>query len=240
MGGPSGWDASVRLGNSSTSQTQWSVSAEASGDELGGKEREVDLSLSIRPGSRWALSVRPFHSRSTNAQQYFTTLSGGRAETFDNRYVFAYIDRSTFSAEFRMSFTLKPKLNLDVYAEPFAASGRYYEFGELAAPGSLDRITYGSTGTDLETQPDGSQVVSIGESTFTLENRDFNVTSFNSNVVLRWEWRPGSTLYLVWQQSRDTRETLGTRVGLNDAFHSITEPGTNILLFKTSFWLPAG
>jgi hypothetical protein len=139
-----------------------------------------------------------------------------------------------------MSFTLKPKLNLDVYAEPFAASGRYYEFGELAAPGSLDRITYGSTGTDLETQPDGSQVVSIGESTFTLENRDFNVTSFNSNVVLRWEWRPGSTLYLVWQQSRDTRETLGTRVGLNDAFHSITEPGTNILLFKTSFWLPAG
>ena len=96
--------------------------------------------------------------------------SGGRPETFDNWYVFAYIDRRTLSAEFRLSFTLKPELNLDVYAEPFAASGRYYDFGELADPGSLDRITYGTENTQLEIQSDGSRIVTMGEASFTLEN----------------------------------------------------------------------
>jgi hypothetical protein len=69
------------------------------------------------------------------------TLSGGRPITFDNRYVFAVIDRSTASMEFRLGLTLKPDVNLDVYAEPFAASGHYYDYGELLAPGSRERIS---------------------------------------------------------------------------------------------------
>jgi hypothetical protein len=89
-------------------------------------------------------------------------------------------------------------------------------------------------------QADGSRNVTIGGSTFTLPNADFNVRTFNSNMVLRWEWRPGSTLYLVWQQNRTERETLGTAVDAGDMFRSVTAPGTNILLFKTSFWLPVG
>ena len=68
-------------------------------------------------------------------------------DTYNNRYIFAYIDRSTVSTEFRMGLTLKPDMNLDVYAEPFAASGRYYDYGELLAPGSRERITYGTAGT---------------------------------------------------------------------------------------------
>jgi hypothetical protein len=57
-------------------------------------------------------------------------------------------------------------------------------------------------------------------------------------VVLRWEWRPGSTLFVVWQQNRDARETVGSRVGLGDVFRSINAPGSNIFLVKTSFWMP--
>jgi hypothetical protein len=80
--------------------------------------------------------------------------------------------------------------------------------------------------------------VTFGDTSFTLSNRDFNQISFNSNVVLRWEWRPGSTLYLVWQQSRIERETVATTVGLGDLFGSVTQPGSNIFLIKASFWLP--
>ena len=97
-----------------------------------------------------------------------------------------------------MGYTLKPDLNLDVYAEPFAASGRYYDYGELLEPSSLERIPYGAPGTPADP----------------LKNRDFNVQSFQSNVVLRWEWRAGSTMYLVWQQNRDARYPYGTRVGI--------------------------
>ena len=73
-----------------------------------------------------------------------------------------------------------------------------------------------------------------------LRNRDFNTVSFRSNVVLRWEWRAGSTLYVVWQQDRADSRILGTRVGIDDAFRSVTAPGSNIFLVKTSFWIPIG
>ena len=144
--------------------------------------------------------------------------------------------------ELRATFTLKPDLNLDIYAEPFAASGHYYDLGELAAPKSVDRITYGEdAGTQVSVDPDsGDRTVTWGADTFTLGNRDFNTTSFQSNVVLRWEWRPGSTFYAVWQQDRDRSEVLATRVGLGDVFGAVSRPGTNIFLLKASFWLPVG
>ena len=74
--------------------------------------------------------------------------------------------------------------------------------------------------------------------TFTLRTRDFNTLSNRSNVVLRWEWRAGSTLSVVWQQDRSGTETIGSPVSVSDAFRSLTAPGANIFLVKTSFWIP--
>jgi hypothetical protein len=240
MGRPGGWNINASFGNSATAQTRWTGSAGASENELGGQSRRVNGNFSFRPGPRWQLSVAPSYDRTTDAQQYVSTLNGGRQETFGSRYIFSYIERSTFATEFRMGFTLKPDVNLDIYAEPFAASGRYYDYGELLAPRSRERIRYGTADTSVDIEPDGDWVVTTGNSTFTLGNRDFNVRSFQSNVVLRWEWRPGSTMFLVWQQNRDAREILGTRVGLGDVFRSIRAPGSNIFLVKTSFWVPVG
>jgi hypothetical protein len=238
MQAPRGWTVNGSFGNSATAQTRWTGSAGAGQNELGGTSRRVAGAFSFRPGPRWQLSIAPTYDRLTDAQQYVSTLSGGRPETFGSRYVFAYIERSTFSSEFRMGFTLKPDVNLDVYADPFAASGRYYDYGELLAPSSIERITYGTSGTTLDLTATNDRIVTAGTSTFTLKNRDFNVRSFRSNVVLRWEWRPGSTMYAVWQQNRDARDAIGTRVGLGDVFRSVRAPGSNIFLVKTSFWVP--
>jgi hypothetical protein len=235
---PHGWTLNASFGNSATAQTRWNGSAGASQNELGGMSRRAAGSFSFRPGPRWQLSIAPSYDRLIDAQQYVSTLTGGRPETFASRYVFAYIERSTFATEFRLGFTLRPDVNLDVYAEPFAASGRYYDYGELLAPASLERITYGTAGTSLVVAANGDRVATAGSSTFTLKNRDFNVRSFQSNVVLRWEWRPGSTMYAVWQQNRDAQDPIGARVGLGDMFRSVRAPGSNIFLVKTSFWLP--
>jgi hypothetical protein len=202
--------------------------------------RRASGTFSFRPGPRWQLSVAPSYERLLDSQQYVTTLGGGRPETYGSRYVFAYIERSTFGTEFRMGYTLRPDLNLDIYSEPFASSGRYYDYGELLAPSSLERILYGASGTTLAIAPDGNRTVTAGGSTFPLNNRDFNVRSFQSNLVLRWEWRPGSTMYAVWQQSRDARDPVGNRVGIGDVFRSVRAAGTNIFLVKTSFWIPVG
>jgi hypothetical protein len=235
---PTSWSSSASLANRSTSQTRWSLNTTHGGNEDGGSTHRVSGSVSIRPGPRWQLSASPLYDRVTEPQQYVTTLTGGRPATFNSRYVFAYIDRSTASTEFRLGFTLKPDMNLDVYAEPFAASGHYYDFGELLAPGTRDRLTYGSApGTTFTTLEDGTRAVTVDDSAFTLRSKDFNTLSFRSNVVLRWEWRAGSTLYLVWQQNRASSEVLGTPVDIGDMFRSLSAPGSNFFIVKTSFWL---
>ena len=137
-----------------------------------------------------------------------------------------------------MGYTLKPDMNIDLYAEPFAASGRYFDYGELTAPRARVRRLYGTDGTTVTLQPDGSRRVTDGAASFTLRNSDFNVRSFRSNIVLRWEWRPGSTLYLVWQQNRRAAESIGGRIGLGDMFRSLTAPGSNFFVVKMSFWVP--
>lgn len=238
MGRGPGWTFSANAGTRSASETRGSVSLNISTNEDGEHAVRASGSISARPGPRWRLSVTPEVERLTEPQQYVTTLGGGRPETYDTRYIFAFIDRSTVSMQFRLGLTLKPDLNLDVYAEPFAASGRYDRYGELLAPRSRQRLTYGTEGTALTLQPDGSRVVTAGGSTFTLANKDFNTLSFRSNVVLRWEWRIGSTLYVVWQQDRSGTERIGDYVGLRDAFRSVAAPGRNLFLVKTSFWMP--
>ncbi len=238
MGRGPGVTSVLTVGNRAGSQTRWTGNATVSRNDSGLAQSRVSTLLSVRPGPRWQLSAEPYYERLTEPQQYVSALAGGRPETYNSRYVFAFIDRSTVSTEFRLGLTVKPDMNLDVYAEPFAASGRYYDYGELLTPQSRDRLLYGTAGTGLVIQPDGSQTVTADGTTFTLRNRDFNTLSFRSNVVLRWEWRPGSTLYAVWQQSRSGTEVRGDYVGAGDMLRSLRATGTNYFIVKTSFWLP--
>ena len=73
-----------------------------------------------------------------------------------------------------------------------------------------------------------------------MRNRDFNVRSFRSNLVLRWEWRPGSTLYVVWQQDRDAEATGPRRASAGDLFDSLRADGDNFFVVKASFWISPG
>ena len=235
---PGGWTANLLLRNRPSSSTSWSGQVTLGRTDDGGRTDDVTVRLTFRPGPRWQFSIDPSFVQQVDMQQYIATLDGGRPATYNTRYVFAAIDRSTYSTQFRVTYTLKPDLTLDVYAEPFAASGRYSNHGELAAPATALRRTYGADGTTVVIQGDASRVVNDGSATFTLENRDFNVRSFRSNVVLRWEYRPGSTFYAVWQQDRLLSEPIGERIGFADPFRSLSAPGNNYFVVKTSFWLP--
>jgi hypothetical protein len=148
--------------------------------------------------------------------------------------VFAFVDRSTLSSEMRLNYAFKPDVNLEFYAEPFAASGRYYDFGQLLAAGSRTRRPLDLLIAD-ESAP--ALLLSDGGSAFSVRNRNFNVLSFRSSLVLRWEWRPGSTFYLVWQQDREESELRSSRVGVRDVFGSFGAAGHNLLAVKTTFWL---
>src|SRR5262249_37809446 len=121
--------------------------------------------------------------------------------------------------------------------EPFAASGRYYDLGELVAPRSQDLRTYGTGGTQITRQPDASYVVTDGLNQFSIANQDFQRVSFRSNLVLRWEWLPGSTFFVIWQQNRLGNSPIGERVRLGSLDDALRAPGDNFFAVKVSYWM---
>lgn len=235
MGTPPGWSVTFSQGNAFQSPTRVTGRVSFSGNQDGGSRAAVGASLSLQASPRVALSFSPSWSRSTTARQYVDTLDGGRPITYSQRYVFAAVDQDTLVTTLRASLILKPDLTLDVYTEPFAASGRYHGYGELLAPGSRRLRTYGQGGTSVAVNPDGSRTVVDGADSFVIPNNDFLTLSFRSNIVLRWEYRPGSTLYAVWQQDRSDSPAYA-RAGFTDLIDSRSAPGDNIFALKASFF----
>jgi hypothetical protein len=233
---PADWSAGLEVQSSGASQTRGEASVTYGRNEDGGLTFELASGITMQPAPQWQLSITPAYERQVDTQQYVGTVAGGRPSTFGSRYIFAHVDRSTYSTQIRTTYTFKPDLTLDFYGEPFAASGRYDQVGELAAARTRLIQVYGTQGTTLTQLPNGNQLVSDGATTFTLPGRDFNVQSFRSNLVLRWEWRAGSTLYLVWQQDRLAEETLRARTSIGDMFSSLGRRGDNYFAIKTSFW----
>ena len=143
---PQFWFSGIEIENSEASETRGGVEVGYGRSEDGGLQFEAGFGITVRPGPQWELSINPSYEREIDTQQYVTALPGARPATFGRRYIFANIDRSTYAAEVRLNYTFKPDLNLDFYAEPFAASGRYHHFGELAAARSRLLLPVDPTG----------------------------------------------------------------------------------------------
>ena len=234
---PAAWGADLGLSSRSGARTGWRLNGGLDRDEASGRGFRISPSLSLRPGPRWELSIDPSWSDRTQPRQYVTTRDGGPAATFGRRYLFAKVDRSEVAARMRLNYTFTPSLTLESYLEPFASSGTYHGFGELDAARSGDLRVYGEGGTTIVRGADGTRTVTADGETFTIANRDFNVRSLRSNVVLRWEWRPGSTAYLVWQQDGSTDRALGS-VGPGDLFDAFGASPDQFFAIKLSYWLP--
>ena len=230
----------IRLNSPFGSKTFYRVSSNWSRDELGGYRLSLGGGLTFRPTPRWQASLEPTFSRSTDARQYVTSVANSAStETFGRRYVFAFVDRVTISLKTRLNYAFSPALTLEGYAEPFVASGHFRDFGELRAPRTNALRPFGTDGTSIIAG--GSSYAISGRGTaFTLSDPDFNVLSLRSNVVLRWEWNPGSTLFLVWQQNRRAAETLGEPARFGDLRSTTRARGDNFLSVKVSYWLPMG
>ena len=230
----------VRLNSPFGGNRFYRVNANLSRDDLGGYRISLGGGLTFRPTPRWQASLDPSFSRSTDARQYVTSVADSASTaTFGRRYVFAFVDRVTISLKTRLNYAFSPALTLEGYAEPFVASGHFRDFGELRAPRANALRTFGTDGTTI-VSGSGSYAVSDGSRSFTLSDPDFNVLSLRTNVVLRWEWNPGSTLFFVWQQNRRAAETLGEPVRFGDLRNTMRARGDNFISVKVSYWLPVG
>jgi len=241
MATPASWNWVVRLASKFGAKNSWVGRVYYGEDELGGQTYRLSGEVSIRPSTRFLFSATPNYLRAISPRQYLTTFTGGGpAATYGSRYVFARIDQSTFLMQLRANYTIGPDLTLELYGEPFAASGRYYGLGELAAPRTFNLRDYGTSGTTIARNAAGDYTITDngGADTLRISNPDFNILSFRSNAVLRWEWRRGSTLYLVWAQNRFGFQPIARLVGFRDLADSFGAQGDNFFALKVSYWIP--
>jgi hypothetical protein len=238
MGNGYGWNFHSEVWSNAQNKTTWSLWAGFDQGETGGWGYWTGGNVTFRPGDRWQFSVNPRWNYYHSSRQYVDTRDGGSDATYGGRYIFSFIERSQLRLQTRLNFAFTPDMTLEWYGEPFAASGRYYDFGELEATGSRDLRFYGTDGTTIEQTENGVYRVTDGTDTFTIEQEDFNILSFRSNLVMRWEWRPGSTLFLVWQQNRSAFAPIGRRVGVSSLGDALSTEGDNFLAIKITYWIP--
>jgi len=221
-------------------------------DDSGLRERTFGMWSTLRPSSAVRVQLGPRFSHNDYTAQYVRTTADPRAtDTYGARYVFGSLDQTTFSLETRLDWTFTPRLSLQLYAQPFVSAGSYSRFKELTTPGEFafaaygeDRGTLCSIGgmyvadpvaarecpTELPAADDPNFVVRFA-------NPDFNVRSLRGNAVLRWEYRPGSTLFFVWQQERSGYEPFGDFDFDRDTRGIFNGPSSNVFLIKASYWI---
>jgi hypothetical protein len=243
-GGPlmksaSGWNVGFSARNSYSQDLRWEGWLSRYGDRFGSWGYNIGGWVGLRTSGRLDINVTPGYTRSVNTRQY-VRVSYDPAATNGARYVFSTIDRATLFAQFRINYAFSPDLTLEVYAEPFAASGKYLSFGELQTAGGEEIAIYGSDATSIieHDEAQGIYTVTDARGTLSFADPDFNVLSFRSNIVLRWEWMRGSTLFLVWQQNRSHDDARGDIIGPLDLFRAFDTSGANFIALKLTYWLP--
>ena len=215
---------------------RWAV-----GDAGGARSAAVGPVLSARPTTSLELAVTPTIAWNDDPAQYLRTLTVGGAPT----YLVGALAQRTQSLALRLDYTFGPSLSLQLHAEPFVSAGR---FGALRtvqdarAGGMRDRFRTLGAG-EVTTTSDGAgtrhalDLTGDGAPDAELRDPSFVVRRFNSNAVLRWEYRPGSAVYVAWSQGRERLGGDG-RLDLGRDLSSLfAAPGTNVLMVKASYWL---
>ena len=200
---------------------------------------DVNPVLDLRAGGRTELSLGPEVTRTDNPWQYIAqpTASGMP------RYLLGRIRQMTVSLTARASYSFTPTLSLQVYAEPFISAGAYSEFKDVVRPRAArftDRfhaftpaeLSYDDSSATYHVAPAGDP--STG---FVFANPDFNFKQFRSTTVLRWEYRPGSTIFVVWSQGRSLTTPIGTLNLDRDVGALFGANATNTLVVKVNYWV---
>jgi hypothetical protein len=198
--------------------------------------------VTVRPSARFDVLLNPWFNLNRHGWQYVATATARTADgasTGRPEYVFAALHQNTVAMTTRVNYTFSPTLSLQLYAQPFISAGAYDSFRRVASPDARAFDSRFETFADDAVTRAGQQYrVSLdGGESITFGNPDFNVRQLRSNAVLRWEYRPGSTLFVVWSQSRNGFVRDGEFSLGRDIVRLFAAPATNVLLVKMNYWL---
>ena len=237
---PPQWRVNAYLGSDPRKPLSLEVSGSYREDTSGEYDRVAGMSVNLRPSSSVQVSVGPRFAKERDTDQYVASGEDASATaTFGRRYLLANVDQTTVSMDTRVDWTFSPTLSLQVFAQPFIAVGDFWGYKTLDRPRSFDF-------TPIPGSPDGSApfafdpdgagpagAIDVSDGS----QLDFTVLSLRGNAVLRWEYRPGSALFLVWQQDRSGQELDGRFSFGEDARGIFDRRSHNVFLVKATYWL---
>lgn len=174
------------------------------------------VTLRARSNLSWEIGTR--YQRNRNDAQWFDNLGVIGSDT--THYIFAHLDQELLSFTSRLDYTATTALSLQLYGEPFLTTGKYFRLRELAAPRA--------PAYDDRYRPYG----------LSTDDASFNIKEFHGSAVVRWEYRPGSTVFFVWTQGRDQDDrNAGTFAPTRDFKDLFGSRPDNTFLVKASYWV---
>ncbi len=195
--------------------------------------------LTYRPSSAVEFQLIPEWFNRFDTDQYVTGRTDAlAAATYGRRYVFADVRQQDLFLGARADWTFSPDLSLQLYLAPAVTSARFQDYKELAAARTYSFTVYGVDRGTATPDASGGTTIDPGDggAPFGVPDLSFTYLSLRGNAVVRWEYRPGSTLYAVWQQTRDSYGTFDGLDVLNDTGDVFDAPVRNVFLLKLSYW----
>jgi hypothetical protein len=218
-----------------------SVLGEFETREGGGRRTTIGGGAAWRPVPNALFRVDPALSTQRDPSQFVRRIGPTASMTAPvGGALFGQLDRRTLSIDARAEWTFSPKLTLQAYVQPFYDRGQFRAFKQLRTPRTLDYEQFGRdvgtvtrTGDEVLIDPDAT-----GPATeFSIADPDYSIRSFRGNAVLRWEYRPGSTLFVVWQQQPGGQGGYRDLQFRRDPTDDRWLPADNVLLLKGTYWL---
>jgi hypothetical protein len=213
---PSGFFSGTFIQSDNRKRVVLGLSGNYARTEAGAWDASGSASIELKPTSSIRISLEPQINRSHTLAQYVeTTADEAASRTSGFRYVFSDLDQTQVSMSTRATWVMKPRMSLQIYSQPLLAAGDYWNFKSLAAPRTYSFDSYQGP----------------------VDNPDFNFKSLRLNAVYRWEWRLGSTLYVVWTEQRENSGNPGTFAFGRDARALFRAAPDDVFLVKISYWL---
>lgn len=203
------------------------------------KSSNYSVGVGYRPMQTLSINLSPGLSTSNTDLQYVTQVDYQN----DKRYIFAHIDRKTLSMSLRINYNITPELSIQYWGQPFVATGAYsdYKFITDSKAETLEGRYFQYTSEQIYYNPSDEMYYVFENNNsmadYTFEKPDFNVKELKSNLVVRWEYKPGSTLFLVWTQNRSGFVGNGSFDFSRDFQGIFDENPYNIFLVKLSYRL---
>jgi hypothetical protein len=247
-GGPvaglsSGGGTNIDISSDSRKRLTYGVFLNYSWNAAGGRGQTIAPRATIRPTSALRLTLQPQLNATHAMAQYVTRVTDATAtETFGSRYVFATLNQRQFSMVTRVDWTFTPTLSLQLFAQPLLVAADFTDYKEFDRPREFLFDIYGR---DIGTlaRDDATRIYTVDPDAggpaaqFQFGDRDFNARSLRGSAVVRWEYRPGSALFFVWQQSREGFVPNGEFSFGNDFDGLLAAQPENIFVVKGTWWI---